>query len=243
MRGGVIAHGGLANRGIDNGIDFLTNANCLLGNDLMRAHALHRVVASGHFGDDGVVIVGVEPSAIANLSARFRVEGRVVENDLAGVAGLEFLCALAAFDDGENFAIVRARLAIAFEVRFRQLLVSGIRRLLGCALPGGASTLALLLHRLIEFLLIKDGTEITARIFNEIKRETVGVIELERLPSIVDGPFSRSSWPHPVYLRHKEVYGLVGMVGLQGFVHAVNLRSAITVVDKRVFQVLNISGY
>jgi hypothetical protein len=84
----------------------------------MRAHALHRVVASGHFGDDGVVIVGVEPSAIADLAAGFGVEGRVVENDLA-FATLRSSCdSPATRDDGQDFAVVRASLTIAFETDF-----------------------------------------------------------------------------------------------------------------------------
>src|SRR5450759_52933 len=145
MRGRVVAHGRLANRGVDDGIHFLSYANYLFSNNLMRAHALYRVVASSHFRDDGVVIVGVKPSAIANLPAGFGVEGSVVENDLAGVAGFEFLRALIAFDDGENFAIVRASLAIAFEFRFRELLESGIRSLFDGALPGSASTSTLCL--------------------------------------------------------------------------------------------------
>jgi hypothetical protein len=66
----------------------------VFGDDLMRPHALHRVVASLHFGDDGVVIVGVKPSAIADLSAGFGVERSVIEDDLAFFSGLEFLRAL-----------------------------------------------------------------------------------------------------------------------------------------------------
>src|ERR1019366_8590259 len=120
VRSRVIAHGGLTDRRIDDGIDFLANAQgappfrgfCggwVLYHHLMRPHALYRVVASSHFSDDGIVIGGVEPSAIANLPAGFGVERGVIENDLAGLARLEFLRALAALDGGENFAIVRAR--------------------------------------------------------------------------------------------------------------------------------------
>src|SRR5260370_32604216 len=89
MRGRVIAHGGFANRGVDDGSHSLPDANRLLGNNLMRAHALYRVVAPSHLGDDGVVIIGVEPSAITDLPAGFGVEGSVVEDDLAGIAGFE----------------------------------------------------------------------------------------------------------------------------------------------------------
>ena len=105
----------------------------------MRAHALDRVVAAFHLRHHGVVIVAVEPSAIAHLPAGLGVERRVVEDDLAFFAGLEFLCALAVVDDGEDFATVGTGLAVAFEVGFRQLLVGGVGRLLGGAFPGGAS--------------------------------------------------------------------------------------------------------
>src|ERR1019366_8526406 len=113
MRGRMIAHGGFANRGVDNGVHFLANANCLLGCDLMGAHTLYRVVASGYFGDDCVVIVGVEPSAVADLPAGFGVEGGALEDNFAGVAGLEFLNAGSATNYRRYFAFGRSRLRVA----------------------------------------------------------------------------------------------------------------------------------
>ncbi len=101
MRGRVVAHGGEANFGVDHSIDFVAHANRLFGDDLMRAHALNRRVAALHFGDDGVVIVGVKPSPVANLPAGFGVERRVVEDDFAFFARLEFLRALAVVNDGQ----------------------------------------------------------------------------------------------------------------------------------------------
>src|SRR5450631_4229529 len=134
----------------------------------MRPHALYRVVAPSHFGDDRVVIVGVKPSAIADLASGFGVERRVIENYFALVAGLEFLRALTAFDDGEYFAILRARLTIAFEIGFREPLVGRIGGLLGCAFPGGASTFALLGHGAVEAHLIELNPLIARGILNEI---------------------------------------------------------------------------
>src|SRR5258708_719692 len=156
MRGRVIAHGGFANCGVDGGINFLPNANRLFGNNLMRPHTLYRVVASGHFSDDSVVIVGVKPSAIADLAAGFGVEGSVVENHLTGFTRLELSRALITLNDGQRFAALRARLAIAFEVGLWELLVGGIRRLLGCAFPGGASAVALFSHGTVKAGLIKS---------------------------------------------------------------------------------------
>src|ERR1700730_11350582 len=83
MRGRVITHGGLADLSVDDGIDFLSHTNRLFRNDLMRSYSLDRVVAAFHFGHDGVVIVAVEPSTVADLSPGFSVERRVVEDDLA----------------------------------------------------------------------------------------------------------------------------------------------------------------
>src|ERR1019366_515572 len=63
MSSRVIAHGVLADRRIDDGIDFLANAQgappfrVFCGGwgfhiNLMRAHSLNRVVASGHFSKE-----------------------------------------------------------------------------------------------------------------------------------------------------------------------------------------------
>ena len=84
-----------ADVGVDHCIDFVADANRLLRDDLMRAHALNRVVASLHVGDDSVVIVGVEPSAIADLPASLGIKRRVIEDDLAFIAGLRVPALLA----------------------------------------------------------------------------------------------------------------------------------------------------
>src|SRR5260370_9311069 len=86
----VIAHGGLSNLSIDHGVDFVTHADGLFSDDLMRADPLNRGIAAFHFGDDGVVILRLKPSAIAYLSAGFTIERRVIEDDVASTAGLEF---------------------------------------------------------------------------------------------------------------------------------------------------------
>ena len=125
--------------------------NRLLGDDAMRAHALHGIAHAFDLGDDGVVVVGVEPANIADLSAGIGVEGGVVEHDLAALAGLELLRADAAavvgLDDGENFRAGGERLVIALEVGARQRLISGTGGGLRAALPGSLRALALLFHR------------------------------------------------------------------------------------------------
>ena len=117
----------------------------------------------------------------------------MVEDYFAGVAGLEFLRALAALYDGENFAVVRARLAIAFKVGLRELPVGGIGRLLGCTFPGGASTSLLLLHCPVETHLIKLDSLIAGRVLNEVKRHPECVVKPKREPSVIGWFFTNLS--------------------------------------------------
>ncbi len=108
VRAGMVAHGRAAHFVVDHGIDLVADMDRLLGDDAMRAHALHGIGHALDFGDDGVVVVGVEPADVANLSAGIGVEGRVVEHDLAALAGLQLLHAdsgaVLRFDDGQHFA-------------------------------------------------------------------------------------------------------------------------------------------
>src|ERR1700722_5584957 len=158
MRGRVIAHGRLANVAVDDGIDLVAHTEGFLGHNLMGAHTLNRRVATSDVGDDGIVIVRVKPSAVANLPAGFGIERRVIENDFALLARLEFLHALTVLDDGENLAAIGASLTVAFEIGFRQFLINGIGSLLGRAFPGSASALALLLHRVVETSLVEGNS-------------------------------------------------------------------------------------
>src|SRR5438034_10706365 len=57
----------------------------------MRAHALHRVVASLHLSHHGVQLIAVKHAAVPNLPAGFRIKRRVIENDLTFLARLELL--------------------------------------------------------------------------------------------------------------------------------------------------------
>src|ERR1700690_2403672 len=90
VRSGVIPHGGLADFSVDYGVHFVSNPEGAPPNavfvgwgfhdHLVRTHSLDRIVATLHLGDDGVVIVAVKPSAIADLAAGLRVERSVVED-------------------------------------------------------------------------------------------------------------------------------------------------------------------
>ena len=181
VRRSVVAHGGLADFGVDHGIHFLANANSLFGDDLMRAHSLDRVIAAPHLGNDGVVIVAVEPAPVADLPARFSVERRVIKNDFAFVARLELLRAHALADDGEDFTAVGASLSVAFEIGLWKLLVSRIGCLFGCTFPGSAGAFSLLLHRAIETFMVEGNTLIAGCVLHEVERHAEGVVKFERI--------------------------------------------------------------
>ena len=120
----------------------------------MRAHALHGIGHALDFGDDGVVIVGVEPAYIADLSAGIGVERSVVEHDLGVLAGLEFLradtAAVIAFDDGQHLASGGERLVVALEDRRRQRLVGRTGAWPWSRLSRRPRALALLFHGSVE---------------------------------------------------------------------------------------------
>ena len=134
MRRRVIAHGRLANLGIHDRVDPVPNFEggppyvlfvgwrFLLGphQNLMRPHALNWVVTTLHFRDDGIVIVGIKPSTIANLPARLCIKRRVIKNDLSRFASLEFLHAQPVVNDCQNLAAVRPRLPITLKLRLGQ---------------------------------------------------------------------------------------------------------------------------
>ena len=48
----VVAHGGLANLSVDDGVDLVAHANRLLRHNLKCAHTLNRRISSRHLGDD-----------------------------------------------------------------------------------------------------------------------------------------------------------------------------------------------
>src|ERR1700757_833101 len=112
----------------------------------MRPHSLNRVITSLHFRYDGVVVVGIKPSAIADLSARFGIKRRVIENDLTLFASLQFAHTLSVVNDGQDLAVFGPCLPIPFKLRLRKLLIGRICSLLRRTFPRSPSTGLLLFH-------------------------------------------------------------------------------------------------
>src|SRR5579863_3526673 len=152
----------------------------------MHPHSLNRVIASLHLSDDGVVIVRIKPSPVADLASGFGVKRCVIKNDLAFVASLQLLCALPATDDGQHLAAVRASLPVAFEGRCAQFLIGRIRRLLGRALPGCARKRPLLVECVGVPLLVQPHSSISHGVFYEIESKAKSVGKLESVASRQD---------------------------------------------------------
>ncbi len=55
--------------------------------DAVGADALHGIGHAFDIRDEGVVVFGIEPADVADLSAGIGVERRVVEHDLAALTG------------------------------------------------------------------------------------------------------------------------------------------------------------
>src|ERR1039457_2485393 len=154
MRASVVAHGGAADFVVHHGVYFVADVNGLLGHDAVRAHALHGIGDAFHFGDDGVVVFAVEPADIAHLPTSIGVKRRVVEDDLAALARLQFLHAdsgtVMRLDNRQHLASGGKRFTIALEDGRRQRLICGAGSGFRAALPGSLRATALLFHRGVE---------------------------------------------------------------------------------------------
>ena len=110
MRSRVIPHSRLPNVSVHNGVNLIPDLEGAppyavfvgwgLHDHLMRPHTMNGVVTSLHFGDHGVVIVRVKPSAISNLSASLSIKRRVIQNNLARFPCLELPRSLPVVNDG-----------------------------------------------------------------------------------------------------------------------------------------------
>jgi hypothetical protein len=104
----VIAASGVAEVCVDDRVDAIAELDRLAQDGPMRKNSLHRLGTAAHVGDDGVVIVGVEPASISDLAAGVGVEAGAVENNLNRVAGIGGWHALAVLHDGQDFCAIDA---------------------------------------------------------------------------------------------------------------------------------------
>src|SRR5262249_42656750 len=119
-----------------------------------------------------------------NLSARFCVDRRTVENHLARVSRLQLACRSGLAEDGFDAAVPGVRSVI--EARFGleslgDLGIRGIRQLLVRAFPGSAGLLPLLVHGFFKAGPVDRYSGVARGIFDEVTGQSVGVIQKEDL--------------------------------------------------------------
>jgi hypothetical protein len=138
VRAGVVAANGVAAVSIDNRVDVVAHGQRLLEQSLVSAHTLDGQHAALDFGDGGIAVRRGEPAGIARLAAGVAVEAGVIEDDLDRIPCGGSRNTHAVFDDGEDFAVGRVELAVAFEGGLGQFAEGGACGFLATALPTGA---------------------------------------------------------------------------------------------------------
>src|SRR5688572_18122169 len=117
-----------------------------------------------------------EQPRIADLPTAFRVERRVIEHDLAGIASVQYFHALFAFEQRHDRtaidqAVITAEVGLALE---RHACAQ-----VDAELTGSACTFALCFHRSFEARLIDGQTTLAGDVGSEINWESERVVQLE----------------------------------------------------------------
>ena len=119
---------------------------------------------------------------IADLTAGFAVERRLVEDDEAGLAGLHFLHLPAVLQERQHDAFGGLGV-VAEEFGGADALLDaephGLGRRLARAGPGRARLLALALHGGVEGIRIDADAARLQGVLREVEREAVGIVERE----------------------------------------------------------------
>ena len=122
-------------------------------------------------------------SGVADLAAALAVEGRLVEQDLDGLADLGVLDALAVLDDRQDDALALvARIAgeLGRAIFLDKVEPDVLARLRAGALPGGARLRLLLGHRGVEAGAVDLQPSRAQRVLGQVVGEAESVVELER---------------------------------------------------------------
>ena len=121
-------------------------------------------------------------AGIADLTAGFAVERRLVEDHEAVLAGLELRDLLAVLQQRQHDALGGLGVVAEELGRADALLDAepdGLRRRLARAGPGRARLLALALHGGVEGIRVDADAARLQRVLRQVEREAVGVVERE----------------------------------------------------------------
>jgi hypothetical protein len=180
VRGGVIAHGGEAQRPGDFRAQFVAHADGRGRDDAMHGEARHRWISRLHVG--GFLAAQHEQAAaVAHLAAGFGIERRAVEHQLGFHARADFVAQLAldqqardARGGGEVFVAQELGAAL-----LDQFLIGGGDGAFVRALPTCAGALALALHFAVEALPVDGQAAVARHVFLLVERQAEGVVQLE----------------------------------------------------------------
>ena len=168
---------------IGDGGDAVAHVQIFLRHDAVRDQPRDRIIRAAHFGHFERFRIVVEAAGIGDLSARFGIDRGAVEDDFGFRALLDFVYRAVFGDDGFDAAVARCgaevKVGLGF-VCFRELRVGGIRGFFVRAFPGGFGARALLFHRALEASPVDLTPASRSHVFDEIARQSVGVVELER---------------------------------------------------------------
>ena len=135
-----------------------------------------------HVGDRGLAAGADEAAGVALLAARLGIERRLVDDQPAGLAGLERRRFLAVDDDRRDLAL-GALGVVAQELGGADLLAHvEPDRLVGRVARAGprrARLGALLVHRLLEARRVDGDVARAQHVLRQVEREAEGVVELE----------------------------------------------------------------
>ncbi len=150
----------------------------------MRDQARDGIIRAAHVGHLHGVLVVPQRANVGNLSARFGIEHRAIENDFAFRAGGQFVHRAVFGDDGFDAAIFRGCFEIKIRLRalrFGEFCVDWIGDVLMPAFPRCARASALLFHGRVESRFVKLKPSVPDCIPDEVEWEAISVIEFERL--------------------------------------------------------------
>src|SRR5579871_4845812 len=167
-------------RRIDNRIDRIPHSNRLIRPHLMRKHTLHRLGRTTHLSDNRVVILRIQPTHIANLSTRVRIEASRVEHNLTQLATLQLRHTNAILHQSQHPRTIYPQRRVPFKLRLRQLPINRSRRLLRPTLPRSRSPSLLLFLRSFKSRHIKRNSSITSCIHHKVQWHPKCLVQTKR---------------------------------------------------------------
>ena len=203
----MVAHGLGTALGIDTRGQHIADRDRAL--DDAAVVAKHRRLHLDRVIDDHVRGRVAQLAGVADLTARFGIERRVVEHDHCIVTGLRAGHRRAVEVDGGDARAIAREFVVAVELRRSTDVFEALRHL---EFSGRACLVALARHRSVEAGAVHRDAAFAAHVGRQVERESVGIVQLERglavddLRAAAQGRFENL---HPVGDGAKEAFFLL----------------------------------